>query len=96
MQHANKQVFLIDRLLELFHKDTLDSYRVRIHNTNSLLKELKNLITGYEQNRVKRFEMMKLCAEELKSSLKNDDFLDKTAYLENANAKIILHACTKN
>jgi len=80
MQHTIKHTFLLERLIELFHKDTLDSYRVRIHNTNSLLKELKTLIIGFNQNRVQRFETVKLCAEELKSSIQSDEFLDMDNY----------------
>lgn len=80
MQHEIKQIFLIERLLELFHKDTIDSYRIRIHNTNSLLKELRNLITGFVQNRVNRFETVRLCAEELFQSLKSDSFLNMDNY----------------
>jgi len=80
MKHDIKYSFLLERLLELFHKDTLDSYRVRIHNTNSLLKELKTLIAGFAQNRVQRFETVKLCAEELYSALKVDEYLNMDNY----------------
>lgn len=80
MQHDIKQVFLRERLIELFHKDTIDSYRVRIHNTNSLLKELKQLLIGWDQKRVQRFETVKLCAEELCISLKQDDYYDTSIF----------------
>lgn len=80
MQHEIKQTFLRDRLLELFHKDTLDSFRVRIHNTNSLLLELKLLLVGWEQKRVQSFETVKLCAEDLITCLKNDNFISIPNY----------------
>lgn len=80
MQHEIKQFFLRERLIELFHKDTIDSYRVRIHNTNSLLKELKQLLLGWEQKRVQRFETVRYSAEELCSSIKNDQYFDTNHY----------------
>lgn len=80
MQHQLKQSFLRERLLELFHKDTLDSYRVRIHNSNSLLKELKLILIGWEQKKVQSFDTVRFCGEELISCVKNDDFLDLSSY----------------
>ncbi len=96
MKHDIKHSFLLERLIELFHKDTLDSYRVRIHNSNSLLKELKTLILGFTQNRVQRFETVKLCAEELMSALNTDDYLDwdnysKELFLEDINKLLKLN-----
>lgn len=80
MQHQIKQSFLRERLLELFHKDTLDSYKVRIHNSNSLLKELKLILIGWEQKKVQSFDTVRFCAEELISCVKNDDFIDLSSY----------------
>lgn len=80
MEHTIKQIFLKERLVELFHKLTIDSYRVRIHNTNSLLCELKNLLMNWEQRKIKQFETVKLCAEELIDSLQKDNFIDLDNY----------------
>jgi len=91
MQHEIKQIFLLERLLELFHKDTIDSYRVRIHNTNSLLKELKQLLIGWEEKRVQNFETVKYCAEELLSCLKADNFICLADYNKDLFQSDLLH-----
>lgn len=67
------KTFFKERLLELLHKDTLDSYRVKVNNTNSLFHELQNLIIDWEEGKIKRFETLQLCCEELLTSIKDDE-----------------------
>jgi len=65
--------FFKERLLELLHKNTLDSYRVKVNNSNTLFHELQNLIIDWNDGKIKRFETLKLSAEELLYFLKDDD-----------------------
>jgi hypothetical protein len=80
MKHTKLQQFFKERLKELFHKETIDSHRVRFHNTNSLLKELRTLIVDWKKNKIKQFETVRLCAQELIDSLKNDDYISMGIY----------------
>lgn len=80
MKHTILQQFFKERLKELFHKDTIDSHRVRFHNTNSLLKELRTLIVDWKKNKIKQFETVCLCAQELIDSLKNDEYISMGIY----------------
>lgn len=83
MKHIELQSYFKERVIELFHKDTLDSYRVRNHNAFSLLKELKELIIGWKKNRIKQFETVQLCIQETKDSLLQDECLDFSFYSKN-------------
>lgn len=76
MKHTELQSYFKERVIELFHKNTLDSYRVRSHNAFSLLKELKELIIGWKRNRIKQFETVQLCIQETKDSISQDECLD--------------------
>lgn len=80
MQNTDLQEYFKDRLIEIFHKNTLDSYRVRTHNVVSLLKELNEVIIGWTSNRIKQFDTIKLCIEEVNSAIKNDTCLDFNFY----------------
>jgi hypothetical protein len=66
--------FFINRTLELLHKDTLDSYRVKVNNSNSLLYELFQLFDDWKAGKIKQFETVQSSCEELLDSLKSDDF----------------------
>ena len=78
MTLINKDIccFFKLRMIELYHKDTLDSYRVRNHNALTLLIELKGVVAGWLDNRVKRFETVAYCLEETIEALKDDTCLD--------------------
>lgn len=80
MKHTELQPFFKERLIELLHKDTLDSYRVRTHNAFSLLKELKELICGWKKNRIKQFETVQLCIQETIDMIENDTNLTFSSY----------------
>lgn len=75
------------RMTELYHKDTLDSYRVRNHNAFTLLIELKSVAAGWLDSKVKRFETVKYCLDETIEALKEDicldySFLNKDLFLK--------------
>lgn len=65
--------FFKDRILELLHKDTLDSYRVKVNNSNSLLYELFQLLADWKRGNIKRFETVQYSCAELLSSLNEDE-----------------------
>ena len=56
MQYTDLQSFFVERFIELLHKNTLDSYRVRTHNAYTLLKELQELLIDWGNNQIKQFE----------------------------------------
>ena len=66
----------MERFIELLHKDTLDSYRVRTHNVYTLLEELQELLIGWGNNQIKQFETIKFCIEEVKEAIKEDTCLE--------------------
>jgi hypothetical protein len=65
--------FFKNRLLELLHKDTLDSYRVKVNNSNSLLYEIFQLLNDWKDGKIKQFETVQNSCEELLESLKFDE-----------------------
>ncbi|MEA4810879.1 hypothetical protein SDC9_54181 [bioreactor metagenome] len=79
MKHVLREFFK-ERIREVFHKDTIDSHRVRFHNTNSLLKELRSLIIDWRKNKIKQFDTVSLCATELIDSLKADEYISMERY----------------
>lgn len=72
--------FFKNRLLELLHKDTLDSYRVKVNNTNSLLHELYHLLSDWKVGKIKRFETIQYTSLELLDQLKNDKCISYGEY----------------
>lgn len=74
------QKYFKERLLELLHYETIDTYRVRSHNSYTLLVELKDLITGWTKNNIKLFETITLCIEEVIDAIKKDTCLDFSFY----------------
>lgn len=73
MQYSELIPFFKDRLTELFHKDSLDSYRVRHHNTLSILKELRALIEGWQNKNIKRPETVQYCIDEVINIINQDN-----------------------
>lgn len=76
MQYAELIPYFKDRFTELFHKDSLDSYRVRYHNTLSIFKELKGLIEGWQNKNIKRAETLQYCINEVISIINQDLVFD--------------------
>lgn len=90
MKHVLREFFK-ERIREVFHKDTIDSHRVRFHNTNSLLKELRSLIIDWRKNKIKQFDTVSLCATELIDSLKADEYIS----MERFNKELFIDDLTK-
>ena len=76
MQYSELIPYFKYRLTELFHKDSLDSYRVRHHNTLSILQELKYLILGWQNKNIKRAETVQYTINEVKALIKEDSVFD--------------------
>lgn len=55
INNAQFQNYFVLRMTEMMHKDTLDSYRVRVHNALSILIELSNVLDGWLNGNVKHF-----------------------------------------
>lgn len=88
------QRFFIQKLLDLFYENALDSYRVRYNNTNTCLREVYRLLKDWRNNRIKRFETVSSAIKELVNLLKKDttlefdvikkgDFISQLGLLEN-------------
>lgn len=76
MQYTDLITYFKDRFTELFHKDSLDSYRVRYHNTLSILKELRGLIEGWQNKNIKRAETLQYCINEVIGIINQDIVFD--------------------
>lgn len=75
MKNADVQNYVMSRMLELLHKETLDTYRVRNNNVFTSLIETRDIIQRYSEMKVKNFETVKTLAEETIELLKSDSFL---------------------
>lgn len=95
MQYTDLQSFFVERFIELLHKNTLDSYRVRTHNAYTLLKELQELLLDWGNNQIKQFETIKLCIEETKEAITKDTCLSYPHYSKTILVQE-LDACMKN
>src|SRR5690606_9335261 len=49
------QKFFIERSIELLYRSTIDSYRVRVKNPKTILRELRDAIKAYERGQIKHF-----------------------------------------
>lgn len=74
------QSFIMDRVLEALNKATLDSYRVRINNTYTSLRETRDIIQRSGEMKVKTFETVKLLASETIDLLRTDTCLQFESY----------------
>lgn len=80
MKRCDFQNYFKERLLELLDYETIDSYRVRSHNSYTLLVELKDLILGWMQKNIKLFDTVAMCIEEVLDAVKKDTCLDFSFY----------------
>lgn len=80
MKKEDFQEFFKQRMAEIMHKDTLDSYRVRANNAHTILKELSYVMEGWIAGNIKRFETVELCINETISLVKEDNCLVFTNY----------------
>ena len=71
--------FFCERILELVHKTTIDSYRIRPMNIKLILPELLHLSEGWVNGRVHNFSTVLSCQKETVALLKEDEvFISKT------------------
>lgn len=75
MKKEDFQEFFKQRMAEIMHKDTLDSYRVRANNAHTILKELSYVMEGWIAGNIKRFETVELCVDETISLIEKDNCL---------------------
>lgn len=71
MKKEDFQEFFKQRMAEIMHKDTLDSYRVRANNAHTILRELSYVLEGWLAGNVKRFETVGLCIDEAINLIEN-------------------------
>lgn len=72
--------YVIDRILELLNKATLDSYRVRNHNVFTSLRETRDIIKRSGEMKVKTFETVKMLSQETIDLLRKDNCLQFKSY----------------
>ena len=75
MNTVDVQNYVMERVLELLHKETLDTYRVRNNNVFTSLVETRAIIQRYSEMKVKTFETVKALANETVELLKVDTCL---------------------
>ena len=80
MKKEDFQEFFKQRMAEIMHKDTLDSYRVRANNAHTILKELGYVMEGWIAGNIKRFETVELCINETIALVEKDNCLVFTKY----------------
>ena len=68
------------RMVELYDRNTLDTYAVRTCNTMSMFFEVKEMLNGWLEGNVKRGETVGLCIDELVKLISNDEWLDDSVY----------------
>lgn len=67
------QRFAIEKLYELCHNRSLDSYRARTLNPKSSLEELYKVLFDWKKSRIKDFSTVHACIEETKSHVLMDE-----------------------
>ena len=68
--------FFVDKILEIFHTNTIDSYRARMHNSLTILQELVLVLKDVRENKIKDFDKTVVpVIEEAKTLIKKDSFL---------------------
>ena len=70
MKKSDLKGFVRERLVELLHKETIDSYRVRNHYSLSLMEEFDILLTEWNSNQIKNIATIEASAQELVCALK--------------------------
>lgn len=70
-----KKYFVL-RMREMMHRDTLDSYRVRVNNAYSILIELKSVLVGWETGSIRHFITVEYCIKECISLLESEETLE--------------------
>lgn len=81
------QKFFIEKSLELLSINTIDSYRVRLNNSKSILEELNYCLKEFSKGRIKHFQTIKAKDKESKAIvnetivlIKSDNYLKFTTF----------------
>lgn len=77
------QKFLLERLIELLDKESMDSYRVKLSNPHIIVHELYAVLNDWIKNKVKSHSTFNACKDELMFFLRNDDTLSYTTFSKN-------------
>lgn len=64
-----------DRMLEILHKETIDTYRQRNHNAYTSLIEFKGVVERWGEMKVKTIDTVRFLGEECVDLLVSDDCL---------------------
>lgn len=72
--------FFKQRMVELYDRNTLDSYSVRTCNTMSMFCEMKEIICGWIIGNVKRGETVGLCVDECLKLMDDEEWMDFSFY----------------
>src|SRR5688500_4883435 len=69
------QLFFIERSQELLSSESIETYRMPLHNPKTLLKELNSVIKGYNSSEIPREEYANLLADEAIALFKTETYL---------------------
>ena len=75
MNSGELKNFFEDRLIEILHKETIDTYRQRCHNAYTSLVELKDIVERWKELKVKTLDTVRILGEECLDLLNEDDCL---------------------
>ncbi len=75
MNKKDIQQFFIERFDELFHKDTIDSYRVRNQNAYTILYELIEVIENWSDGKISLFDTVVYSIDESINLIRYDEAL---------------------
>ena len=64
--------FYIERSIELLFGETIDSYRLRLHNPYTIVYEMAEILDKYRKNQLKNDQYVIALADEMKSCLTDD------------------------
>lgn len=87
--------FFKQRMVELYDRNTLDSYSVRTCNTMSIFCEMREIINGWIIGNVKRGETVGLCIDECLGLMDNEEWMDFSFY-DKVKFKTYLEAYAKS
>lgn len=90
MTKQDIQEFFKLRMVEALHRDSLDSFRVRVNNAISIAFELSHILEGWLEGSIKRFETVEHCITEAKDLVEADEclvfpFSDKDILIQELN-----------
>jgi hypothetical protein len=69
------ELFFIERSQELLSSETIETYRLPLHNPKTLLRELNSVIKGYNASEIQREEYAILLADEASALFKTETYL---------------------